>query len=134
MKTAQQGFTLIELMIVVAIVAILAGIGLPSYQRYTESARFTEVIASTGPLKTGFEICSQVQAIADGDGFTASGSCIIGSNGIPSAATGVAVTYPSKSVLITATSSAATYTLKGTLSGGALGWTEGGTCQTKGYC
>ena len=44
----QQGFTLIELMIVVAIVAILAAVALPAYQTYTKRAKFSEVIAATG--------------------------------------------------------------------------------------
>lgn len=40
------GFTLIEVMIVVAIVAILAAIALPAYQTYTKKAKFTEVVAA----------------------------------------------------------------------------------------
>ncbi|WP_221076022.1 pilin [Agarivorans aestuarii] len=77
----QAGFTLIELMIVVAIVAILAAVALPAYQTYTRKAAFSEVIAATGPYKTAFEIAVQtgrVTALADADA---------GSNGIPSAAT-----------------------------------------------
>lgn len=53
------GFTLIELMIVVAIVAILAAVALPAYQTYTKRAKFTEVIAATGPAKTAIDICVQ---------------------------------------------------------------------------
>ncbi|MGL5326449.1 MAG: pilin, partial [Aeromonas sp.] len=55
----QSGFTLIELMIVVAIVAILAAVALPAYQTYTKKAKFTEVITATGAAKTAIEICSQ---------------------------------------------------------------------------
>ena len=55
----QSGFTLIELMIVVAIVAILAAVALPAYQTYTKKAKFTEVVTATGAAKTALEICSQ---------------------------------------------------------------------------
>jgi len=55
----QSGFTLIELMIVVAIVAILAAIALPAYQTYTLRAKFAEVISAAGPAKTAFEVCAQ---------------------------------------------------------------------------
>ncbi|MBL0550614.1 prepilin-type N-terminal cleavage/methylation domain-containing protein [Aeromonas caviae] len=55
----QSGFTLIELMIVVAIVAILAAIALPAYQSYTKKAKFSEVISATGAAKTAFEVCAQ---------------------------------------------------------------------------
>ena len=53
----KYGLTLIELMIVVAIVAILAAIALPAYQQYTKRAHFSEVIAATGPAKTAIEVC-----------------------------------------------------------------------------
>ncbi|HHQ4749284.1 TPA: pilin [Aeromonas veronii] len=55
----QSGFTLIELMIVVAIVAILAAVALPAYQTYTKKAKFSEVISAVGPAKTAAEICVQ---------------------------------------------------------------------------
>ncbi len=52
MKRLQQGFTLIELMIVVAIVGILAAIALPAYQDYTIRARVSEAAAAAGACKT----------------------------------------------------------------------------------
>ncbi len=52
MKTRQQGFTLIELMIVVAIVGILAAIAIPAYKDYTVRAKVSECAATLGACKT----------------------------------------------------------------------------------
>jgi type IV pilus assembly protein PilA len=51
-KTNQQGFTLIELMIVIAIVGILAAVALPAYQDYTIRAKMSEPMALLGEAKT----------------------------------------------------------------------------------
>ena len=53
MKRVQQGFTLIELMIVVAIIGILAAVALPAYQDYTKRAKMTEAIGFIAAAKTG---------------------------------------------------------------------------------
>ncbi|KQW90445.1 fimbrial protein [Acinetobacter sp. Root1280] len=54
---AQKGFTLIELMIVVAIIGILAAIAIPQYQNYIAKSQVSRVMSETGAIKTAIETC-----------------------------------------------------------------------------
>ena len=84
MKTIQKGFTLIELMIVVAIVGILAAIALPAYQDYIARAKISEPLAKLDELKLGVTeyVASNNATPIDG---TEAG---LGGNGIVLAGTG----------------------------------------------
>jgi prepilin-type N-terminal cleavage/methylation domain-containing protein len=62
----KYGFSLIELMIVVVIIGILSAVAIPSYQSYTERARFAEVISATEIFKTAVALALQ-QGIAAAD-------------------------------------------------------------------
>ena len=59
MRKVQQGFTLIELMIVVAIIGILAAIAIPQYQNYITRAKWADVVTSVGSLKVSIAECVQ---------------------------------------------------------------------------
>ncbi len=72
MKNVQQGFTLIELMIVVAIIGILAAVAIPAYQDYTIRAKVTELLSLGSGVKT-----SMYEAYAGGGTMPAAGDGVI---------------------------------------------------------
>ncbi|WP_082360545.1 pilin [Paracidovorax avenae] len=67
-RTVQQGFTLIELMIVVAIIGILAAVALPAYQDYTKRAKVSEIVLAASSCRT-----SITESYASGNSFPANG-------------------------------------------------------------
>ncbi|MFI8553477.1 pilin [Psychrobacter sp. NPDC077938] len=71
MNTAQKGFTLIELMIVVAIIGILAAIAIPQYQNYIAKSQVSRAMGETSAVKTAVESCLN-------EGKTAAGECALG--------------------------------------------------------
>ena len=132
-RSMQKGFTLIELMIVVAIIGILAAVALPAYQQYTAKAKFSEVVLATAALKTAVELCAQDQGSV--------ANCGSGTNGVPldtTTAVGKVASTTTAGGVITATAistnglNGQTYILTGTYNNGQVQWTVDptSTCLT----
>lgn len=74
-RKKQLAFSLLELMIVIAIIGILVTVSIPSYKNYTRRAHYTEIIQAIAPYKIGVEECFQTTGSLD--------QCSAGQYGIP---------------------------------------------------
>ena len=147
----QKGFTLIELMIVIAIIGILAALALPAYQTYAKKAKFSEVVMATTAVKSAIDICYQtkgsMEACQPHDGNNGSKSVLAAETNALSGAHVLSVdaaydsTTTPPSLSITAKGQqpvdGETYILVGTDGGtGSLSWDldTASTCLVSGLC
>ncbi len=146
----QQGFTLIELMIVIAIIGILASVALPAYQTYASKSKFVEVVTATSNIKSEVEICGQTKASAvdkfgtlciNGGVMKVSGTSggVIDSGASGKVSGVVTSSASANSVSVVGTSNRIgsgnkTYNLTGTLANGQITWVQTGSCATAGWC
>ncbi|MDD7569253.1 MAG: prepilin peptidase-dependent pilin [[Actinobacillus] rossii] len=110
----RKGFTLIELMIVIAIVAILATIAIPSYQNYTKKAAVSELLQASAPYRAEVELCVY------NTGETT--NCTAGANGIQANNSGLGKYVDS----VTVSAGVVTVTGKGALDGVSYSLTASG--------
>lgn len=134
-KHFPKGFTIIELLITLAIIAIIVVIAIPSYMNYTKRAYYSKVVQAAAPYKLGVSECYHNTGALT--------KCDAGSNGVPTALTTPKDAVASIAVtngIITVTPVAAkgvtttdTYVLTPTASNNILTWTASGGGVTAGY-
>lgn len=140
MKKAQQGFTLIELMIVIAIIGILAAVALPAYQTYTKKAKFSEVVVAASSIKSAIEVCYQTKGdLAECDS-SSSGSVSTAATNSSAGGNVASGAVADTTAIITMTGAATvdskTYVLEPSEASGTLTWAVNATssCLAAGLC
>jgi type IV pilus assembly protein PilA len=139
MKTMQKGFTLIELMIVVAIIGILAAVAIPAYQDYTVRAKVQEAVNLSNPHRTSLGI-----SCSEGTLLNATQQTVLGLSGptayaakYTSSISAVGASATSGTVVLTflaigsSISAGSTVTYTGTCSPGGMQWVVTGTIPSK---
>jgi len=134
-KRTQSGFTLIELMIVVAIIGVLASLALPAYSNYTKKAKFAEVVSAGSAVKSSIDVCYQTEGDLEFcDEFS---ELSIAATSVTNGANVASVTIDTTTageIEVTGASTVddATYTLTPTEANGTLTWAA--VCSNDAFC
>ncbi len=136
----QLGFTLLELLVVIAVIGVLASLAVPRLQSQVQRARFVDVINSTAPYKAGVEMCFQrTGGLATCTPATSAdvpaNNQLVNAN-VGSQVVGAAGVITATGTLASGNGAALTYTLTPAAAAGAGGvtWVAAGTCLAAGFC
>ncbi len=88
LKHTARGFTLVELMVVVAIIGVLGMVAIPAYNNYTTKSKFTEVVLATAPTKSYLDGCYQTGDCVVNGQLSPGSASSSGGGGIPGSALG----------------------------------------------
>ena len=136
-KNKSQGFTLIEMMMSVAIIGILASVALPAYNMYSNRARFAEAVLAVSPYRNFIVVGAESGRFATVDDMDEE------TNGIPAGiqrtATAHGVHVFDGEIRVTwrndgSTLAGTNYTLTAQNVTPPIQWAEGGNCSTRGFC
>jgi type IV pilus assembly protein PilA len=138
-----EGFTLIELMVVIAIIGILAALAVPQYNTYTKKAKFSEVVNATAPFKLAVDMCYLYQqdltqcGTPGTNGILSNITSAVGYVGsVSTSANGVLLATAANTVPFSGTE---TFQLQPTApatsnTSNSLVWLKSGTCITSALC